>query len=84
MMFSVTLVCFLLIMTASILSLPISGTHAVIMALLGSGWIGTTFQDLNWKKFSEILLNWVLSPSIAAIIAYLIFLAVMKYSIDYK
>jgi PiT family inorganic phosphate transporter len=48
MMFSVCFVSFSFIMSSSYMGMPVSGTHAVIGALLGAGWISTGFMELPW------------------------------------
>ena len=49
-MFIITTVCFTLVMLTSIVAMPISGTHAVIGAFLGAGWVSTSFKTLGWLK----------------------------------
>lgn len=42
MMFTVCLVSFTFIMTASFTGMPISGTHTVVGALIGAGLVGSS------------------------------------------
>ncbi len=41
MMFTVCLISFIFIMTASFTGMPISGTHTVVGALIGVGMVGS-------------------------------------------
>ena len=50
MMFTVCLSSFLFIMTSSISGMPISGTHTVVGAFLGTGIYAQGFKRLNWAK----------------------------------
>ena len=50
LMFVITTICFFLIMLTSVFAMPISGTHAIIGAFLGAGWVSTSFKTLGWFK----------------------------------
>ncbi len=82
MMFVVTAVSFFLVMLSSVGAMPISGTHATIGAFLGAGWIGTSFYDLGWSKLGNIVISWITAPLLSGIISYIIFIAVMRLTIE--
>ena len=84
MMFVVTTVSFFLVMLSSVGAMPISGTHATIGAFLGAGWIGTSFYDLGWSKLLNIVISWITAPLLSGIISYIIFIAVLRLTIDSK
>ena len=66
-----------LVMTLSTYKkVPIS-LHTVIICSL----IGLNFSSSNLTVFAEILLSWILSPIIAVIIAYILYLAYEKVEI---
>ena len=48
MMLGSSISSFLFIMSASIFGMPISGTHTVIGALIGSGIAAVGFSQINW------------------------------------
>lgn len=87
MMFAVCVASFLFIMTSSFSGMPISGTHTVVGAMLGTGVVGSSWGNLNWKKFGTIVASWVVSPLLSAIFAFILMTLVsaltlntMKYS----
>jgi phosphate/sulfate permease len=84
LMFVITTICFFLIMLTSIVAMPISGTHAIIGAFLGAGWISTSFKTLGWTKLRDIIISWVAAPVLSGLISYIIFMAVMIFTIESK
>lgn len=69
--FTANLVTAILISTASFNGLPVSTTHVSVGSLFG---IGTITKKANMKVISEILLSWLLTLPVAAIISALIYL----------
>ena len=80
MMFSVCLASFLFIISSSLFGMPISGTHTVVGALLGTG-LAVENGVLNWSRLAGILLSWVISPCSAAIMSFILYLFVLKLDI---
>ncbi|MGE0566435.1 MAG: anion permease [Bacteroidia bacterium] len=71
--FTANLVTALLVSTASFNGLPVSTTHVSVGSLFG---IGTATKKANIKVISGILLSWVLTLPIAALISGVIFLLI--------
>ncbi|MBL0682201.1 inorganic phosphate transporter [Aquimarina mytili] len=69
--FTANMITGLLVTTASIHGLPVSTTHVSVGSIFG---IGTVTKKANPKMISKILLSWVLTLPIAAIISMLLFL----------
>ena len=69
--FTANLVTALLVSTASVNGLPVSTTHVSVGSLFG---IGMVTKKVNLKVISEILLSWVLTLPVAAIISATIYL----------
>jgi PiT family inorganic phosphate transporter len=69
--FTANIITGLLVTTASIHGLPVSTTHVSVGSIFG---IGTVTNMANRKMVSKILLSWVLTLPIAAIISGLIFI----------
>lgn len=69
--FTANLITGLLVTTASIHGLPVSTTHVSVGSIFG---IGTVTKKADQKMISKILLSWVLTLPIAAILSGLIFL----------
>lgn len=81
-MFSVCLASFVFIMTSSFSGMPISGTHTVVGALLGTGLSAAGASTLNWTKLGMIVISWVLSPFLAGVLAFLQMILVSKFTMN--
>lgn len=68
--FTANIVTGLLVTTASIHGLPVSTTHVSVGSLFG---IGTVTKKANYRVITTILLSWLLTLPIAAIISAVIF-----------
>lgn len=71
--FTANLVTALLVTTASSNGFPVSTTHVSVGSLFG---IGTATKKANIKVISGILLSWVLTLPVAALISSIIFLLI--------
>ncbi len=58
--------------------LPVSTTHSIIGGVVGYGLVyaGTTIVD--WWKLGQVVLSWILSPILGAIVAFFVFRAVRR------
>ena len=54
-MFTVCFASFIFVMSSSVASIPISGTHAVVGGVLGSGLAITSASNLNRKELLNIV-----------------------------
>lgn len=68
--FTANIITGLLVTTASIHGLPVSTTHVSVGSIFG---IGTATKKADYKMISKILLSWLLTLPIAAIISGLLF-----------
>lgn len=68
--FTANLVTGLLVTTASIHGMPVSTTHVSVGAIFG---IGKATKKANYKMIGKILLSWLLTLPIAAVISALLF-----------
>ena len=64
--FATNLVTAILVASASFHSLPVSTTHVSVGALLG---MGASTRQAKWKKVQEIILAWITTLPVAAILA---------------
>ncbi|MDQ3049451.1 MAG: inorganic phosphate transporter [Bacteroidota bacterium] len=71
--FTANLVTAILVSTASFNGLPVSTTHVSVGSLFG---IGTVIKKTNTKVVSSILLSWVLTLPIAALISGCVYLLI--------
>lgn len=68
--FTANLITGLLVTTASIHGMPVSTTHVSVGSIFG---IGTVTKKADYKMIGKILLSWVLTLPMAAIISALLF-----------
>jgi len=68
--FTANLITGLLVTTASIHGLPVSTTHVSVGSIFG---IGTATKKADYKMISKILLSWLLTLPLAAIISAILF-----------
>lgn len=61
---------------ASFLGLPVSITQTIVGSIFGFGLIELGPHAIHWQQMIYILISWVSSPSIAGILAYILFLSV--------
>ncbi len=58
---------------ASYCGWPVSTTHAIVGAIIGFGAVVGGVEAVQWEEAGSILISWVLSPAISAVISYLMF-----------
>ncbi len=63
---------------ASYLGMPVSITNSIVGALVGVGAIMLGFHAVHWQKVGYIALSWLLSPTIAGVAAYLLFISIRR------
>ena len=68
--FTANLITGLLVTTASVHGLPVSTTHVSVGSIFG---IGTITKQADYKMIGKILLSWLLTLPIAAIVSALLF-----------
>nr|WP_206205668.1 inorganic phosphate transporter [Thermococcus sp. CX2] len=66
------------LMVATKFGLPVSTTHSIIGGIAGYGIVYAGLSVVNWDKMGQVVLSWILSPIIGALMAYLIFKALTK------
>jgi len=58
--------------------LPVSTTHSIIGGVVGYGLVYAGASIVDWGKLGQVVLSWILSPILGAIVAYFVFKAVKK------
>lgn len=66
------------ITAASYLGMPVSITNAVIGALVGVGAIALGLSAVHWKTVSYIAISWISSPTLAGVLAFLLFISIKR------
>ena len=75
---------FLFIILSSGFGMPISGTHTVVGALIGSGMATLGSSRINWDKLSVIVVSWVVAPAVAAMLSMIIMSSVAGLTMNPK
>ena len=58
--------------------LPVSTTHSIVGALVGTGLVSGGSSIIHWGKIWGIIASWVISPLFSAILAFLVFTVIKK------
>lgn len=66
------------ITTASILAMPVSITQAIVGALVGVGAMSIGIHAVEWHNVGYIFISWVASPSIAGLVAFVLFISIRQ------
>jgi PiT family inorganic phosphate transporter len=66
------------ITTASVLGMPVSITQAIVGALVGVGAISIGLDAIEWHNVVYIFISWVASPSIAGLVAFVLFISIRR------
>ncbi len=67
---------------ATALGLPVSTTHSIVGAVVGFSIIARGLYSVDWMKFLQIFLSWVISPLLGATIAFLTFILIRRKILD--
>jgi PiT family inorganic phosphate transporter len=70
------------LLIASWLGWPVSTTHSIIGAIVGFAAVGVGTEVVHWSKVTGIVGSWVVTPMIAGLIAYFIFLSAQRLIFD--
>lgn len=66
------------LLIASIRGWPVSTTHSIIGALVGFAAVGISVDSVQWTKVGSIVASWVVSPVLAGIISFSLFVSVQR------
>ncbi len=61
---------------------PVSTTHSIVGAIVGFAAVGIGVDAVKWAKIGSIVMSWIVSPVMAGIIAYWLFISVQKFILD--
>lgn len=82
-MFAALLAGALWLNLATAIGAPVSTTHSIIGAVMGSGIAAGGWSLVNWETIGSIVISWLVSPLMGGAIAAL-FLYIIKRSITYR
>lgn len=61
---------------ATLLRLPVSGTHSIIGAVLGFTFVAKGFRGIYWKNIGYIVSSWFISPLFSGFVSVLMFMLI--------
>jgi PiT family inorganic phosphate transporter len=61
---------------------PVSTTHSIVGAIVGFAAVGIGVEAVQWGKVGSIVMSWIISPALAGIIAYWLFVSVQRLILD--
>ena len=82
MMLGTSIASFVFIMASSVFGMPISGTHTVVGALIGSGLATLGSESINWGKLGVIASSWVVAPLLSIALCGLFFVVVCSFTLN--
>lgn len=77
-MLSVLLACTIWMNLASYFGIPISITNALVGSMVGFGAIVLGPQAVHWQQVYRIALSWLISPFLAGISGYVLFVSMQR------
>jgi inorganic phosphate transporter, PiT family len=70
------------LLVASYFGWPVSTTHSIVGAIIGFASVGVGMEYVRWDEVSSIVGSWVVTPVLAGILAYLIFMSAQRLIFD--
>jgi len=70
------------LLVASRAGWPVSTTHSIVGAIVGFAAVGIGVEAVHWPKVGTIVMSWVVSPVMAGVIAYWLFISVQRFILD--
>lgn len=67
---------------ASYLGWPVSTTHSIVGAIVGFAAVGVGVDAVSWGKVLGIVGSWIVTPAIAGVISYIIFMSAQRLIFD--
>lgn len=64
------------LLVASRYGWPVSTTHSIVGAIVGFAAVGIGVDAVHWDQVTAIAMSWVVSPVLAGVIAFLIYMSV--------
>ncbi|MBU1620163.1 MAG: inorganic phosphate transporter [Gammaproteobacteria bacterium] len=70
------------LLVASYYGWPVSTTHSIVGAIIGFAAVGVGVDAVEWGKVGGIVGSWIVTPVLAGILAYLIFMSAQRLIFD--
>jgi len=70
------------LLIASFRGWPVSTTHSIVGAIVGFAAVGISMDAVNWGKVGSIAASWVVSPTVAGSISFVLYKTVKHWIHD--
>ncbi|MGM0593552.1 MAG: inorganic phosphate transporter [Pseudomonadota bacterium] len=70
------------LLVASRAGWPVSTTHSIVGAIVGFAAVGIGMEAVHWPKVGTIVMSWVVSPALAGVISFWLFVSVQRFILD--
>ncbi|MFN3901012.1 MAG: inorganic phosphate transporter [Alishewanella aestuarii] len=70
------------LLVASYYGWPVSTTHSIVGAIIGFAAVGVGVEAVHWNKVVNIVGSWVITPMLAGVLSYLIFMSAQRLIFD--
>lgn len=70
------------LMIASVRGWPVSTTHSIVGAIVGFAAVGISVDSVNWPQVGTIAVSWIISPVIAGVVSFALFISVKQLILD--
>lgn len=70
------------LLVASYFGWPVSTTHSIVGAIIGFAVVAVGAEAVQWNKVSGIVGSWVVTPMLAGVLSYLIFMSAQRLIFD--
>ncbi|OQV24455.1 Sodium-dependent phosphate transporter 2 [Hypsibius exemplaris] len=67
---------------ATILKIPVSGTHAIIAATVGFSLVKQGQQGIYWIRVIRIVASWFISPAFAGVVSGALFILLRRFVLE--
>jgi len=70
------------LLVASYFGWPVSTTHSIVGAIIGFASVGVGMEYVHWEEVGGIVGSWVVTPVLAGILAFLLFMSAQRLIFD--
>ncbi|MEL7045885.1 MAG: inorganic phosphate transporter [Pseudomonadota bacterium] len=67
------------LLIASVRGWPVSTTHSIVGAIVGFAAVGISVESVSWGQVGTIASSWVISPVLAGLISFALFMSVQVF-----
>jgi phosphate/sulfate permease len=71
--------CCIWLILATILNLPVSGTHSIVGATVGMAVVSKGSLVVKWEQIFRIVLSWFISPLLSGTVSVIVFFLIRKF-----